>query len=79
MNEMPTIFRDNRGNEFFVIEKHVPVFNVEQARIVFQYYIPGLHVWGMKPPVTNLLLSIQQAIEFFDAPSGVVVREEEKK
>lgn len=66
MDPYPVAFVEPETNtELYVVDKNVPVFSVEQARIVFQSDVPGLRVWGMKPPVTNLLLSVQQAREFF--------------
>lgn len=53
--------------EMWVLEKNVPVLNLEQAKIVFmsEAALDGLRVWGIKPPVVNLLLSYSQAVEFF--------------
>ena len=44
---------------------HVPVFNIIQAQSAFAHCQPEVHVWGMRPPLTNLLLSYQEAVEFF--------------
>jgi len=66
----PVTYVDERGVNLFVIEGHVPVFNLMQASIVFTHNSSrGIHVWGMKPPVTNLLLSYQDAVEFFGQTS----------
>jgi len=59
------MYVDDNGVQLFVIDGHVPVFNLDQARIVFTHCNEGIHVWGMKPPVTNLLLSYQDAFVFF--------------
>ena len=63
--EIPAAFRDDRGAELFVMDKNVAVFSFEQAYLVLQYNIPGLKVWGMRPPLTHLLPSAMAAKTFF--------------
>ena len=44
---------------------HIPVFSLKHARFAFSHCRPEVHIWGMLPPATKLLLSYQDATEFF--------------